>query len=200
LAPKSSQLLLGPTHLDASVIQGIIVADMKDGMIGWSCQCRDADVLIGEQSSNVKIKVEMILAPSVNPMDDPPQHLLSAKPALNKDMKLLQLLCCCTLLQWDQPMPLEGDLPSQGKAGRMRLLNLVMQLRKACNHPYLFEGAEPGPPYEEGEHLVNNACKLTVLDKLLPKLQAQDSRVLIFSQMTRLLDILEDYLVMRGDN
>jgi SWI/SNF-related matrix-associated actin-dependent regulator of chromatin subfamily A member 5 len=86
----------------------------------------------------------------------------------------------------------------KGKAGRMRLLNLVMQLRKACNHPYLFEGAEPGPPYEEGEHLVTNAGKLVVLDKLLPKLRAQGSRVLIFSQMTRLLDILEDYLLLRG--
>lgn len=87
---------------------------------------------------------------------------------------------------------------AKGKAGRMRLLNLVMQLRKACNHPYLFEGAEPGPPYEEGEHLVTNAGKLVVLDKLLPKLRAQGSRVLIFSQMTRLLDILEDYLLLRG--
>lgn len=34
---------------------------------------------------------------------------------------------------------------------------------------------------------------MVVLDKLLPKLQEQDSRVLIFSQMTRMLDILEDY-------
>jgi SWI/SNF-related matrix-associated actin-dependent regulator of chromatin subfamily A member 5 len=33
-----------------------------------------------------------------------------------------------------------------GKVERTRLLNLVMQLRKACNHPYLFDGAEPGPP------------------------------------------------------
>jgi SNF2 family DNA or RNA helicase len=86
----------------------------------------------------------------------------------------------------------------KGKAGRMRLLNLVMQLRKACNHPYLFEGAEPGPPYEEGEHLITNSGKLVVLDKLLPKLHVQGSRVLIFSQMTRLLDILEDYLLLRG--
>jgi SNF2 family DNA or RNA helicase len=30
-----------------------------------------------------------------------------------------------------------------------------MQLRKSCNHPYLFQGMEPGPPYVEGEHLVN---------------------------------------------
>ena len=40
---------------------------------------------------------------------------------------------------------------------RSRLLNIVMQLRKCCNHPYLFQGAEPGPPYTTGEHLVENA-------------------------------------------
>jgi SWI/SNF-related matrix-associated actin-dependent regulator of chromatin subfamily A member 5 len=48
-----------------------------------------------------------------------------------------------------------------------------------------------------GEHLVTQSGKLTLLDKLLPRLQAQSSRVLIFSQMTRLLDILEDYCTMR---
>lgn len=42
-------------------------------------------------------------------------------------------------------------------ADRSRLLNVVMQLRKCCNHPYLFQGAEPGPPYTTGEHLVENS-------------------------------------------
>ena len=36
------------------------------------------------------------------------------------------------------------------------------------------------------------------MDRLLPKLQARASRVLVFSQMTRLLDILEDYCLYRG--
>ncbi|KAM0912464.1 hypothetical protein ACQ4PT_012784 [Festuca glaucescens] len=81
---------------------------------------------------------------------------------------------------------------------RKRLLNIAMQLRKCCNHPYLFQGAEPGPPYTTGDHLVENAGKMVLLDKLLPKLKDRDSRVLIFSQMTRLLDILEDYLMYRG--
>ena len=49
-----------------------------------------------------------------------------------------------------------------------------------------------------GEHLVEQSGKLTLLDKLLPRLQSQGSRVLIFSQMTRLLDILEDYCAMRS--
>ncbi len=57
-----------------------------------------------------------------------------------------------------------------------------MQLRKCCNHPYLFQGAEPGPPYLTGDHLVENSGKMVLLDKLLPKLQQRGSRILIFSQ------------------
>lgn len=84
------------------------------------------------------------------------------------------------------------------KESKTRLLNIVMQLRKCCNHPYLFDGAEPGPPYTTDEHLVFNSAKLKVLDKLLKKLKEEGSRVLIFSQMSRLLDILEDYCYFRG--
>ncbi|VAH14538.1 unnamed protein product [Triticum turgidum subsp. durum] len=94
---------------------------------------------------------------------------------------------------------LQKDLEVINAGGeRKRLLNIAMQLRKCCNHPYLFQGAEPGPPYTTGDHLIENAGKMVLLDKLLPKLKARDSRVLIFSQMTRLLDILEDYLMYRG--
>nr|XP_004508305.1 ISWI chromatin-remodeling complex ATPase CHR11-like isoform X1 [Cicer arietinum] len=94
---------------------------------------------------------------------------------------------------------LQKDLEVVNAGGeRKRLLNIAMQLRKCCNHPYLFQGAEPGPPYTTGDHLVTNAGKMVLLDKLLPKLKERDSRVLIFSQMTRLLDILEDYLMFRG--
>ncbi|KAG5416459.1 hypothetical protein IGI04_004026 [Brassica rapa subsp. trilocularis] len=94
---------------------------------------------------------------------------------------------------------LQKDLEAVNAGGeRKRLLNIAMQLRKCCNHPYLFQGAEPGPPYTTGDHLITNAGKMVLLDKLLPKLKERDSRVLIFSQMTRLLDILEDYLMYRG--
>ena len=66
-----------------------------------------------------------------------------------------------------------------------------MQLRKCCAHPYLFDGVEDRTLDPMGEHVITNCGKLNLLDKLLTKLKAQDSRVLIFSQMTRLLDILE---------
>ena len=90
----------------------------------------------------------------------------------------------------------DSDVVNSG-GERSRLLNIAMQQRKCCNHPYLFQGAEPGPPFVTGEHLIDNAGKMVLLDKLLPKLQERDSRVLIFSQMTRLLDILEDYCLYR---
>ena len=76
-------------------------------------------------------------------------------------------------------------------------------------HPYLFDGAvwllyfdyrgltllsqEPGPPYTTDEHLIENSGKMIILDKLLRLMKAKGSRVLIFSQMSRVLDILEDY-------
>ncbi len=105
-------------------------------------------------------------------------------------------------VKWYQKI-LERDIDAVNGAGgkkesKTRLLNIVMQLRKCCNHPYLFEGAEPGPPYTTDEHLVDNSAKMVMLDKLLKRMQAQGSRVLIFSQMSRVLDILEDYSVMRG--
>ncbi|CAG7853641.1 SWI/SNF-related matrix-associated actin-dependent regulator of chromatin subfamily A member 5; AltName: Full=Sucrose nonfermenting protein 2 homolog; Short=mSnf2h [Serendipita indica DSM 11827] len=83
------------------------------------------------------------------------------------------------------------------KEGKARLMNLVMQLRKVTCHPYLFDGAEPGPPYTTDEHLVQNAGKMVILDKLLRRMKENGSRVLIFSQMSRMLDILEDYCHFR---
>jgi hypothetical protein len=47
---------------------------------------------------------------------------------------------------------LQKDIDAlNGGADRSRLLNVVMQLRKCCNHPYLFQGAEPGPPFITGD-------------------------------------------------
>lgn len=85
-----------------------------------------------------------------------------------------------------------------GKGGdRVRLLNILMQLRKCVNHPYLFDGMEDRSMDPFGEHLIHNCAKLSLLDRLLPRLKEGDHRVLIFSQMTRVLDILEDYCAIR---
>ncbi|CAJ0895636.1 9407_t:CDS:2, partial [Entrophospora sp. SA101] len=104
--------------------------------------------------------------------------------------------------KWYQRI-LEKDIAAVNGAlgkgeSKTRLLNIVMQLRKCCNHPYLFDGAEPGPPYTNDVHIIENSGKMIVLDKLLKRLKAQGSRVLLFSQMSRVLDILEDYCIFKN--
>lgn len=81
---------------------------------------------------------------------------------------------------------------------RTAVLNIVMQLRKCCGHPYLFEGVEDRTLDPLGEHLIENCGKLSMVDKLLKRLKERGNRVLIFTQMTRVLDIIEDFMVMRG--
>lgn len=70
------------------------------------------------------------------------------------------------------------------------LQNLSMQLRKCCNHPYLFVNQYMW----QKEEIVRASGKIELLDRLLPKLRRAGHRVLLFSQMTRLMDILELYL------
>ena len=63
-----------------------------------------------------------------------------------------------------------------------RLQSLMMQLRKCCDHPYLFPGADPTPESID-EGIVTASNKMVLLDRLLPKLAAAGHRVLIFSQV-----------------
>lgn len=67
--------------------------------------------------------------------------------------------------------------------------NVMMQLRKITNHPYLFEDE-----YFVNENLFRVSGKFEVLDRMLPKLIHFNHKILIFCQMTQLMDILEDYL------
>lgn len=87
-------------------------------------------------------------------------------------------------------------------SSKRRLMNVAMECRKACNHPYLFPNAEPdfGSGDDDAcrkqvhQSLISSSGKFILLDKLLPELQSSGHRVLIFSQMTRVLDLLQDYL------
>lgn len=78
-----------------------------------------------------------------------------------------------------------------------------MELKKCCNHPYLFVKAQMEAPKlkngaYEGTALVKACAKLELLEKMLLKLKAGNHRVLIFSQMTKVLDILEEFLDYMG--
>jgi len=56
-----------------------------------------------------------------------------------------------------------------------------MQLKKVRNHPYLFENVEPGPPFIDGDHIIEASMKFKVLDHLIPRLLSEGCKILIFS-------------------
>lgn len=93
-------------------------------------------------------------------------------------------------------------------ANMPNLMNTMMELRKCCIHPFLINSAEEqisadykqqhaNEPDSQLKCMVQASGKLVLIDKLLPRLRADGHRVLIFSQMVRCLDILEDYVIQK---
>lgn len=81
----------------------------------------------------------------------------------------------------------------------IRLTNVLMLLRKCCNHPYLLEY-----PYDSktdeliiDDRLLKCSGKLLMLDRMLPALLEDGHKMLIFSQMTTMMDIIGDYLNLK---
>ncbi|EHY56160.1 Chromodomain helicase hrp3 [Exophiala dermatitidis] len=94
---------------------------------------------------------------------------------------------------------------NQGAKGQKQsLLNIMMELKKASNHPFMFPSAEERLVPEGARRdevlraLVTSSGKMMLLDQLLTKLKRDGHRVLIFSQMVKMLDILGDYMEYRG--
>lgn len=91
-----------------------------------------------------------------------------------------------------------------GKGPKPSLLNIMTELKKASNHPFMFWNTEnqvlKGSSRREDilKALVTSSGKMMVLDQLLTKLKNDGHRVLIFSQMVRMLNILADYMDARG--
>ncbi|KAM4729820.1 lymphoid-specific helicase isoform 2-T2 [Anableps anableps] len=81
----------------------------------------------------------------------------------------------------------------------LKLQNVLMVLKRCCNHPYLVEyPLDPATQqFKIDEQLVQTSGKLLILDRLLPALKKRGHKVLIFSQMTSILDILMDYCYLR---
>lgn len=87
-----------------------------------------------------------------------------------------------------------------GKTGLRGLSNMLMQLRKLCNHPFVFEEVEDqvNPDKITNDLIWRSAGKFELLDRVLPKFQATGHRVLMFFQMTQIMNIMEDFLRLRG--
>uniref|UniRef100_A0A3B3DNC8 Chromodomain helicase DNA binding protein 4a n=1 Tax=Oryzias melastigma TaxID=30732 RepID=A0A3B3DNC8_ORYME len=94
-------------------------------------------------------------------------------------------------------------LNTKGGGNQVSLLNVVMDLKKCCNHPYLFPAAAMEAPklpngMYDGSALTKSSGKLLLLQKMMRKLKEGGHRVLVFSQMTKMLDLLEDFLENEG--
>ena len=77
-----------------------------------------------------------------------------------------------------------GSLKSQVENGAhwKKLLNLLVQLRKVVNHPFMFSEAEENLGQTD-DTIVTSSAKMMVLDKLLWKLKEGGHRVLVYSQV-----------------
>jgi len=91
------------------------------------------------------------------------------------------------------------------KGGTKALMNTIMQLRKLCNHPFMFQHVEEGYARHlggldvvHGPDIFRASAKFELLDRIFPKLKRSGHRILLFCQMTALMTILEDYLNWRG--
>ncbi|XP_017784542.1 PREDICTED: ATP-dependent helicase brm isoform X2 [Nicrophorus vespilloides] len=95
---------------------------------------------------------------------------------------------------------------NKGKGGSKALMNTIVQLRKLCNHPFMFQNIEEkycdhvgmAGGVISGPDVYRASGKFELLDRILPKLKATNHRVLLFCQMTQLMTIMEDYLSWRG--
>ncbi|GMS95686.1 hypothetical protein PENTCL1PPCAC_17861 [Pristionchus entomophagus] len=94
-------------------------------------------------------------------------------------------------------------IDTKAQQGGRALMNTVIHLRKLCNHPFLFHSVEDSCraawnlPEFVGDEIYRVAGKFELLDKILPKLQATNHRILIFCQMTQCMSILGDYFEYR---
>ncbi|KAJ2856997.1 ATP-dependent DNA helicase Snf21, partial [Coemansia erecta] len=94
-----------------------------------------------------------------------------------------------------------GVQTDDGKRNRiMNLNNTIVQLRKICNHPFVFEAVEAriNPLRVNSSLLYRAAGKFELLDRMLAKLLATNHKILIFFQMTKIMDIVQDFMAWRG--
>jgi chromodomain-helicase-DNA-binding protein 1 len=92
------------------------------------------------------------------------------------------------------------EVLTQAGESKKQWLNIAIELKKASNHPFLFPDAEKLSPtrVEQLKGLIENSGKMILLDKLLSRFKQDGHRVLIFSQLVMMLDILSDYMSLRG--
>ncbi|ESS65473.1 transcription activator [Trypanosoma cruzi Dm28c] len=157
------------------------------------------DTASGQQDSNAMSNMHKILAPLMI------RRIKSEVSTGIPPKKEIYVACKLTKTQrkwYMHVLAKDAEALNKASGGSMSsLTNIMMNLRKVINHPYMMDGGEEGPPFITDERIVKHSGKMMILDKLLYRLRREKEekhKVLIFSQFTTMLDILEDYCGMRG--
>ncbi|CAL5223570.1 g6105 [Coccomyxa viridis] len=213
--PTNNKLLLSGTPLQNnlselwSLLNFLLPDVFKDladfeGWFDFTAVGNDAEdrrIVAMEQRNNVVSKLHKLLKPFLlrriksDVEDSLPakQEILLYADMTKEQKKINQQLCDRSFIEAIRQAE-EGR-----KAPLGRLNNMLMQMRNNCNHPDLITSKfDNSPTFPPAEVLVQQCGKLQLLDRLLTALKAGGHKVLIFSQMTKMLDLLDTYLEQLG--
>lgn len=143
---------------------------------------------LGTRGGLLKIGDYRYLARGVplNAIRDGPMYFDESSPVEEKKDRLLEGLA----------------QPDEEFVTEMKIANPISVLRQICNHPYLASyPVLPGTKYlKTDENIVERSGKMKILDALLTRLKSNGHKVLLFSNFCKMLNVLEDYLILRGYN
>ena len=166
---------------------------------------KTAEIVAQEQRNQVVTKLHNILKPFLlrRIKSDVETSLPNKKEiVLYADMSPLQKQINKKLVAKTLKEAMAKLAKSSGGGGAApigNLSNMLMQMRKNCNHPDLIQGPFDGSmTYPEPEELVEQCGKFRLMERLLDQLRPKGHKVLFFSQMTKMLDLIESYLTVKG--
>ncbi|XP_072280863.1 lymphoid-specific helicase [Pyxicephalus adspersus] len=184
--PKREVIVYAPLTKKQEMFYTAIVNRTIEKMLG---QDKSTEL---EQTPNVRGKRRSRKVVNYNELDkDTPDEL----------EKLIGRMLTQQEAEEESKTMLEVSLPGNAEIN-LKMKNIMMLLRKCCNHPYLIEyPLDPATQeFNIDKELVNSSGKFLILDRMLPEMKKRGHKILIFSQMTMMLDILMDYCYYRKFN
>lgn len=167
-------------YAEEGEVQQVRFKELREKLALYMLRRRKDEVL------QLKQKNEVIVPVTMRPLQKE-----AYKSILSKDAGLMELIAKATRG--------ESTIPKTGQRVK-KLRNMIMQLRKVVQHPFLFTDLdnEDRPLDEQHRSLVDASAKMTWLQMALPVLLRRGHRVLIFSQFAIALNLISDFLDGEG--
>ncbi|XP_062376031.1 lymphoid-specific helicase [Sardina pilchardus] len=185
--PKREILVYAPLTLKQETLYSAIINKTIAKMLGKDKQEEGPVVLSSAGRPRRRTRREVDYAEKAG--EDPD----ALENQLEKHLEKMQK-------EMDQRGAPEVEVKSLDAHINLKMRNVLMLVRKCCNHPYLIEyPLDPATDdFKIDEQLVETSGKFLILDRMLPELKKRGHKVLVFSQMTSILDLLMDYCYLRG--